>query len=98
MYVATTTQMSRTVEAMREFGGWTEPESTETMLRSWHVEGLAVRPNHIVWLDTAAHEHFGRTGWLVAAFWAYRLVGGRNGRWYSQGVMPDGNTAQCICY
>ena len=58
VYVATTTQMSRTVEALRESGGWTEPESTETMLRSWHVEGLAVRPNH---------RMVGHTGFLITA-------------------------------
>ncbi|MCU1594062.1 MAG: tRNA (adenine-N1)-methyltransferase [Frankiales bacterium] len=45
-YVATTTQLSRTVEGMREHGTFTEPESWETMLRGWHVEGLAVRPQH----------------------------------------------------
>lgn len=45
-YVATTTQLSRTVEGMREHGRFTEPESWETMLRGWHVEGLAVRPQH----------------------------------------------------
>ncbi len=45
-YVATTTQLSRTVEAMREHGTFTEPASWETLLRSWHVEGLAVRPDH----------------------------------------------------
>ena len=45
-YVATTTQLSRTVEGMRAHGTFTEPESWETMLRGWHVEGLAVRPQH----------------------------------------------------
>jgi tRNA (adenine57-N1/adenine58-N1)-methyltransferase len=45
-YVATTTQLSRTVEGMRESGLFTEPASWETMLRGWHVEGLAVRPEH----------------------------------------------------
>lgn len=45
-YVATTTQLSRTVEGMREHGTFTEPESWETLLRGWHVEGLAVRPQH----------------------------------------------------
>ena len=45
-YVATTTQLSRTVEGMREHGTFTEPDSWETMLRGWHVEGLAVRPQH----------------------------------------------------
>jgi tRNA (adenine57-N1/adenine58-N1)-methyltransferase len=45
-YVATTTQLSRTVEGMRDSGLFTEPASWETMLRGWHVEGLAVRPQH----------------------------------------------------
>lgn len=46
VYVATTTQLSRTIETLRMMGGWTEPEALETLLRNWHVEGLAVRPNH----------------------------------------------------
>jgi tRNA (adenine57-N1/adenine58-N1)-methyltransferase len=45
-YVATTTQLSTTVEAMRSHGTFTEPAAWETMVRGWHVEGLAVRPQH----------------------------------------------------
>lgn len=45
-YVATTTQLSRTAEAIKEDGHFTEPESFETLLRNWHHEGLAVRPAH----------------------------------------------------
>jgi len=45
-YVATTTQLSRLVETLREDGGWTEPHSWECMVRNWHVVGLAVRPDH----------------------------------------------------
>ncbi|MCW2671606.1 MAG: tRNA (adenine-N1)-methyltransferase [Frankiales bacterium] len=45
-YVATTTQLSTTVEAMRSHGTFTEPASWETLARGWHVEGLAVRPQH----------------------------------------------------
>lgn len=45
-YVATTTQLSRTAEAIRESNNFSEPESFETMLRNWHHEGLAVRPQH----------------------------------------------------
>jgi tRNA (adenine57-N1/adenine58-N1)-methyltransferase len=56
VYVATTTQMSTVVEALREHGEFTEPVSTETMVRSWHVEGLAVRPDH---------RMIGHTGFLV---------------------------------
>jgi tRNA (adenine57-N1/adenine58-N1)-methyltransferase len=45
-YVATTTQLSRLVEALREAGCWTEPHAWESLLRNWHVLGLAVRPDH----------------------------------------------------
>ena len=45
-YVATTTQLSRTAEAIKEDGHFTEPESFEPLLRNWHHEGLAVRPAH----------------------------------------------------
>jgi len=56
VYVATTTQMSTVVEALREHGEFTEPVTTETLVRSWHVEGLAVRPDH---------RMIGHTGFLV---------------------------------
>ena len=46
VYVATVTQLSRTVEALREQQCWTEPRSWETMQRFWDVVGLAVRPQH----------------------------------------------------
>ncbi len=45
-YIATTTQLSTTVEAMRATGRFTEPAAWESMVRGWHVEGLAVRPEH----------------------------------------------------
>ena len=45
-YVATTTQLSRTAEALRESNLFSEPESMEILLRNWHHEGLAVRPQH----------------------------------------------------
>ena len=45
-YVATTTQLSRFVETLREHGEFTEPRSWETLERDWHTEGLAVRPAH----------------------------------------------------
>lgn len=45
-YVATTTQLSRFVEEVRCLGGFTEPEAWESLVRGWHVEGLAVRPEH----------------------------------------------------
>ncbi|PRX92358.1 tRNA (adenine-N1)-methyltransferase [Allonocardiopsis opalescens] len=58
VYVATTTQVSRIVEAMRAHGGFHEPRSFETLVRTWHVEGLAVRPDH---------RMVGHTGFLVTA-------------------------------
>jgi tRNA (adenine57-N1/adenine58-N1)-methyltransferase catalytic subunit len=45
-YLATTTQLSRLVEALRGDGGFTEPSAWETFVRGWHVIGLAVRPEH----------------------------------------------------
>lgn len=57
-YVATTTQLSRVVEALREHGSFAEPHAFETLVRSWHVEGLAVRPDH---------RMVGHTGFLVTA-------------------------------
>ncbi|MGD9620821.1 MAG: tRNA (adenine-N1)-methyltransferase [Mycolicibacterium sp.] len=46
VYVATVTQLSKTVEALREKQCWTEPRAWESMQRGWHVVGLAVRPEH----------------------------------------------------
>ena len=45
-YVATVTQLSRTTEAIRTARCFTEPEASETLVRTWHVDGLAVRPDH----------------------------------------------------
>jgi len=57
-YVATVTQLSRVVEAIRDTGLFTNPVPNETMVRGWHVEGLAVRPDH---------RMIGHTGFLVSA-------------------------------
>jgi tRNA (adenine57-N1/adenine58-N1)-methyltransferase len=57
-YVATTTQLARLVEALRADGGFTEPASWESLIRDWHVVGLAVRPEH---------RMVGHTAFLVAA-------------------------------
>jgi tRNA (adenine57-N1/adenine58-N1)-methyltransferase catalytic subunit len=57
-YVATTTQLSRVVEETRAHGCFTEPDAWESMVRGWHVEGLAVRPEH---------RMVGHTGFLVRA-------------------------------
>ncbi|MEZ0363266.1 tRNA (adenine(58)-N(1))-methyltransferase TrmI [Mycobacterium sp. pUA109] len=46
VYVATVTQLSKVVEALREQRCWTEPRSWETLQRGWDVVGLAVRPQH----------------------------------------------------
>lgn len=57
-YVATVTQLSRVAEAIRVSGFYTNPDSNETMVRGWHVEGLAVRPDH---------RMIGHTGFLITA-------------------------------
>ena len=46
------------VEALREHGGFAEPQPWESMVRGWHVDGLAVRPEH---------RMIGHTGFLVTA-------------------------------
>jgi len=53
VYVACTTQLSRITEALRESGCYTEPQAWETLLRPWHVVGLAVRPEHRMVAHTA---------------------------------------------
>ncbi|AOS63218.1 tRNA (adenine-N1)-methyltransferase [Actinoalloteichus hymeniacidonis] len=53
VYVATVTQLSRVTEALREQQCWTEPEAWETLVRPWHVVGLAVRPEHRMVAHTA---------------------------------------------
>jgi tRNA (adenine57-N1/adenine58-N1)-methyltransferase len=63
-YIATATQLSRVAEYLRNTGLFTDPEASETMVRGWHVEGLAVRPDHRM----VAH-----TGFLL---WARRLAPG----------------------
>jgi tRNA (adenine57-N1/adenine58-N1)-methyltransferase len=58
IYVATVTQLSKVVEALRAQQCWTEPRSWETIQRGWHVVGLAVRPQHSM---------RGHTAFLVAS-------------------------------
>ncbi len=55
-YVATTTQLGRTMDTLRVHGGFTEPDAREYSAREWHAEGLAIRPGH----GTSGH-----TGFLV---------------------------------
>lgn len=58
VYVATVTQLSKVVEALREQQCWTEPRAWETLQRGWNVVGLAVRPQH---------NMRGHTAFLVSA-------------------------------
>ena len=58
VYLATVTQLSKTVEALRGQQCWTEPRAWETLQRGWNVVGLAVRPQH---------NMRGHTGFLVSA-------------------------------
>jgi tRNA (adenine57-N1/adenine58-N1)-methyltransferase len=55
-YVATTTQLSATAQALKDDCHFTEPESSETIVRGWHHEGLAVRPQQ---------RMIGHTGFLI---------------------------------
>jgi tRNA (adenine57-N1/adenine58-N1)-methyltransferase len=55
-YVATATQLSKVAEAMRDHGSFTEPSAWESLVRGWHLEGLAVRPQH---------RMHGHTGFLI---------------------------------
>jgi tRNA (adenine57-N1/adenine58-N1)-methyltransferase catalytic subunit len=57
-YVATTTQLARTVTVLRDQGNFAEPAAWETLQRGWHVDGLAVRPEH---------RMIGHTGFLITA-------------------------------
>ena len=57
-YVATVTQLSRLTEELRSSGKFNEPEAFESMTRDWHLQGLAVRPEH---------RMIGHTGFLVTA-------------------------------
>jgi tRNA (adenine57-N1/adenine58-N1)-methyltransferase catalytic subunit len=52
-YIATTTQLSELVETLRARGGFTEPRAWETLVRDWHADGLAVRPDHRMIAHTA---------------------------------------------
>lgn len=57
-YVATVTQLSRLAEAIRATGRFAEPSAWESMVRPWHLQGLAVRPEH---------RMIGHTGFLITA-------------------------------
>jgi tRNA (adenine57-N1/adenine58-N1)-methyltransferase len=57
-YVATVTQLSRFTEQLRQSSHFAEPEAFESLVREWHLQGLAVRPEH---------RMIGHTGFLVTA-------------------------------
>jgi len=63
-YVATTTQLGRTMDTIRAHGGFTEPVARDYSAREWHAEGLAIRPGHAT---------TGHTGFLI---WTRRLAPG----------------------
>ena len=64
-YVPTTTQVSQATEALRE-AGFGEIVTREILVRTWHVEGASVRPDHRM----VAH-----TGFVTIA----RFFGGHRG-------------------
>lgn len=55
-YVATIPQVSRLVEEIRATNRFTEPQTWESTIRDWHVDALAVRPEH---------RMVGHTGFLI---------------------------------
>ena len=57
-YVATVTQLSRVAEEIRSSEQYAEPEAFESLVRGWHLQGLAVRPEH---------RMGGHTGFLLTA-------------------------------
>ncbi|MDO5671836.1 MAG: tRNA (adenine-N1)-methyltransferase [Actinomycetaceae bacterium] len=57
-YVASVTQMSRLVEDLRKTGDFMRLRSQEVVVRPWHVEGLAIRPEHRI---------VGHTGFIITA-------------------------------
>jgi tRNA (adenine57-N1/adenine58-N1)-methyltransferase len=74
------------VEELRAHGGFFEPAAWETLNRGWHVDGLAVRPDHRM----IAH-----TGFLVTA---RRLATGVNAparrRRPAKGAHPEAVTQE----
>jgi tRNA (adenine57-N1/adenine58-N1)-methyltransferase len=57
-YVATVTQLSRVAEEIKATGNYANPEAFESLVRGWHLQGLAVRPEH---------RMGGHTGFLLTA-------------------------------
>ncbi len=71
-FVATVPQVMRLVEALEGAGRFGLVETSEAIFRPWHVDGLAVRPEH---------RMIGHTGFLVSA----RRV---DGPWPGPGRVP----------
>lgn len=57
-YVATTTQLSRLAEEIKFTECFSEPLAWESLIREWHLQGLAVRPEH---------RMIGHSGFLLTA-------------------------------
>lgn len=92
-YVTTVPQLSRTVETLDNSKLFTKPASWESINRTWHVEGLSVRPDH---------RMFAHTGYLMTArrlaanASPHRLAArpapaakGRGGQWDDQDEWTD---------
>lgn len=58
VYVATVPQLSRMSEALAHSGLYTPAHAFESTVRDWHLDGLAVRPEH---------RMIGHTGFLLTA-------------------------------
>jgi tRNA (adenine57-N1/adenine58-N1)-methyltransferase len=71
-FVATVPQVMRLVEALESSASFGLVETSEAIFRPWHVDGLAVRPEH---------RMVGHTGFLVSA----RRV---DGPWPAPGRVP----------
>ena len=52
-YTPTVTQVMRFRQALEDHGGWGLAQTSETLLRTWNVDGLAVRPDHRMVAHTA---------------------------------------------
>ena len=82
IYVATVTQLSRTVEALREQQCWTEPRAWESMQRGWDVVGSRgaaaahdARPHRVSDQRAQAGAGRGRRRCRCGASAASRLAG-----------------------
>lgn len=76
-YVATVTQLSRVAEEIKASGNYADPEAFESLVRGWHLQGLAVRPEH---------RMGGHTGFLLTA---RRLAPGTVLPSFSRRVKPE---------